>query len=104
MPYFGSARCFACLSRAAGISRWAALGRRQGADVFVIAPPESSLGRGNDDQPVCQQRIQRSMWRYWRSLPASETILGPHLRGMYLVGSLATGDFDPATATWTSSS
>jgi hypothetical protein len=31
-------------------------------------------------------------------LASVRTILGPHLRGMYLVGSLATGDFDPASS------
>ena len=31
-------------------------------------------------------------------LASVQTILGPHLRGMYLVGSLAIGDFDPATS------
>ena len=31
-------------------------------------------------------------------LSSVQTILGPHLRGMYLVGSLAVGDFDPNTS------
>ncbi len=31
-------------------------------------------------------------------LASVQTILGPHLRGIYLVGSLAIGDFDPATS------
>jgi predicted nucleotidyltransferase len=31
-------------------------------------------------------------------LASVRAILGPHLRGMYLVGSLAIGDFDPATS------
>ena len=31
-------------------------------------------------------------------LASVRAILGPHLRGMYLVGSLAVGDFDPATS------
>jgi hypothetical protein len=48
-----------------------------------------------DPTPTPYPAVNAALREFLASVRA---ILGPHLRGMYLVGSLAVGDFDPASS------